>query len=197
MPFGNGADWCFLGSYVVMKVWLSSPSSPRSDSLSSYSSVMCWMKALPSGLKFHLWVKVLAYGVRWSEFIVASMARNGGPLTNFVIQLIFGLNSFSQGYPRIRRSLPRLVIRNLIIFDVSPWKIAMGSQCLIIPPRLSDPSTFRSPIGESNSKGLTPSLFAVVMSMQFSLAPQSISAFSVVIPCHLTNSSGSQTSLAM
>ena len=196
-PSGNGADLCFLWSKVVTKVWFSSPSSPSADSLSSYSSVICQINALLSGLKFLLLVKALAYGVRWFGFIVVLTARNGGPLTNFVIQLIFGLNSFSQGYLRIKRSLPKLVTRNLIIFDVSPWKTATGSQCLIIPSQFSDPSTFRSPMGESNSRGLTPSLFAVLMSMQFSLALQSISAFSVVIPCRPTNLSGSQTSLAM
>jgi hypothetical protein len=196
-PGTIGASLCGLESNWVTKVWLSSPFSSRSDSLSSYSFVMCRMNALPSGLRFLLLVKALAYCVNWFELIVASTARNGGPLMNFVLQFISGLNAFSQGYPRIRRSHPRSAMINLIIRDVSPWNTAMGSQCLISPPQLSDPSTFLIPMGWLSSNGLTPSFFAVQMSMQFSFAPQSTRAFSWIIPLRVTNSSGSQTSLAM
>jgi hypothetical protein len=179
-PSGNGADLCFLGSYVVTKVWLSC--CPGSGSSSSYSSVMCRIWALPLGLKFHLSLKVLVYHVNWFGFIVASTARNGGPLMNFIIQFIFRLKSLSQGYLRIRQSRPRSVMMNLSMRDISPWNIATGSQCLTVPPLLSDLSMFLMLIGGSSSCGLILSFFAVRMSMQFSFAPQSTRAFSWTIP---------------
>jgi hypothetical protein len=72
----------------------------------------------------------------------------------------------------------------------------MGNQYFTILPRLSVPSTFLRPIGSGNSLGLTPSFCAVLMSIQFSLAPQSIKAFSATIPHRVTKSSGIQISLA-
>ena len=71
-----------------------------------------------------------------------------------------------------------------------------GSQYFTILLQLSIPSTFLRPIGSGNNLGLTPSFCAVLMSIQFSLAPQSIKAFSAAIPHHVTKSSGIQISLA-
>jgi hypothetical protein len=72
----------------------------------------------------------------------------------------------------------------------------MGNQYFTIPPRLSVPSTFRIPIGSGNNLGLIPSFCVILMSMQFSLAPQSTNAFSATIPHCVTKSSGIQISLA-
>ena len=87
-------------------------------------------------------------------------------------------------------------MRNLSIHARPPWNTATGNQYFTIPPRLSVPSMFLIPIGSGNNRGLIPSFCAVLMSMQFSLAPQSISAFSVTIPRRVTKSSGIQISLA-
>ena len=51
-------------------------------------------------------------------------------------------------------------------------------------------------IGSGSSLGLMPSFCAVLMSIQFSLAPQSTNAFSATIPRRVTKSSGIQISLA-
>ena len=117
-PSSSGADLCFLGSYMVTKVWLSF--CLGSGSSSSYSSVRCWINALPLGLRYLLRVKVLACVIRSLGSIVTLAARNGGPLTNFFGQLISGLNSRNQGYPRIIRSCPRSTIRNFSIHALSP-----------------------------------------------------------------------------
>jgi hypothetical protein len=58
------------------------------------------------------------------------------------------------------------------------------------------PSTFLMLIGSGNSLGFTPSFCAILMSIQFLLAPQSTSAFSATIPRRVTKSSGIQISLA-
>jgi hypothetical protein len=129
--------------------------------------------------------------------IVASAARNAGPLMNFLGQSIVGLNCCSQGYLKIIQSLPRSMIRNLSMCALPPWNMAIGSQYLIHPPRLSVPSTFLIPIGHGRSLGLIPSLWAVQISIQFLLALLSISAFSLTIPQCVTNSNDNQISLAM
>jgi hypothetical protein len=108
-----------------------------------------------------------------------------------------GLKCWNQGYPKIMQSLPRSTIRNVSMHALSPWNIAIGSQCLIHPPQFSVPLTFLIPMGWSKSRGLIPSLCAVLMSMQFLLAPLSISAFSSTIPQCVTNLKGIQISLAM
>ena len=90
-PSGSGADLCFLGSYMVTKVWLSS--CPGNGSSSSYSSIMCRINARPLGFRYLRWVKVHACVIRSFGAIVASATRNGGPLTNFLGQSMLGLNS--------------------------------------------------------------------------------------------------------
>jgi hypothetical protein len=189
-PGTIGASLCGLGSNWVTKVWLSSPFSSRSDSLSSYSFVRCRMNGLPFGLRYLLRVKALACVTRSLGAMVVSVARKGGPFTNFFGQSIVGLNSRNHGYPRIIRSHLRSTMRNLSIRAFPPWNTVTGSQYFTIPPRLSVPSTFLIPIGSGSSLGLIPSFCAVLMSIQFSLAPQSTSAFSVTILRRVTKSSG-------
>jgi hypothetical protein len=195
-PGTIGASLCGLGSNWVTKVWLSFPSSSRSDSLSSYSLVMCQIKALPFGLRYLRRVNVLACVTRSLGAIVVSAARKGGPLTNFFGQSMVGLNSRNHGYQSIIQSHPRSTMRNLSIRALPPWNTATGNQYFTILPRLSVPSMFLIPIGLGSSLGLIPSFCAVLMSIQFSLAPQSTNAFSATIPHRVTKSSGIQISLA-
>ena len=155
------------------------------------------MRALPLGFRYCRQVNLLACLSRSLGSIVASAVRNGGPLMNFVGQSMSGLNSQSQGYPKIIRSHPRSIIRNFNIFAIPPWNIAIGSQYFIHPPQLSVPLTFLIPIGYSRSLGLMPNLWAIQISIQFLLAPLSTSAFSSTIPCRVTNSKDNQISLAM
>jgi hypothetical protein len=70
--------------------------------------------------------------------------------------------------------------------------MAIDSQYLIHPPRLSVPSMFLIPIGHSRSVGLISSLWAVRMSIQFSLALLLMSAFSSIIPWHVMKSKDNQ-----
>ena len=157
---------------------------------------MCRIRARPLGLRYLLWVNAFACVMRWFGSIVVSAVRNGGPLINLVGQLISGLNSQNHGYLRMIQSHPRSTIRNFSILALPPWNMAMGSQYFIHPPRLSVPSTFRSPIGSGSSLGLIPNFSAVLMLMQFLLAPLSIRAFSSTIPRCVTKLKGSQISLA-
>jgi hypothetical protein len=128
--------------------------------------------------------------------MVASAVRNGGPLINFVSQSISRLNSCSHGYPKIIQSHPRSTMRNFSILALPPWNIAMGSQYFTHLPQLSVPSMFLGPIGWGNSLGLIPNFCAILISMQFSLAPLSTSPFSSTIPHHVMKLNDNQISLA-
>ena len=94
-PRGSGAEWCFRGSNVVTKVW--SSICPGSRLSSSYSPGMCHISARPLGLRYLLRVKSFVWLTKLFGSIVASVARNGGPLMNFVGQSILGLNSRNHG----------------------------------------------------------------------------------------------------
>jgi hypothetical protein len=168
--------------------------SSRSSSL--YSVGRCQIRACPLVCRYLCLVNLLVCVSSSSGSIVASAARKDGPLMNFFGQLISRLNCWNQGYLNIIQSLPRSMIRNLSMCALPPWNMAMGSQYLIHPPQLSVPSTFLIPIGHSRSLGLIPSLWAVRISIQFLLAPLSMSAFSLTIPQCVTNSNDNQISLA-
>ena len=57
-------------------------------------------------------------------------------------QLNFGSNVASQGYPKIRSSCPRSMIRNLILFCFSPVCTLRSTYSVILPALLLVPSMF-------------------------------------------------------
>ena len=105
-------------------------------------------------------------------------------------QLNLGSKFASQGYPRIRSSFPRSVIRNLILACFCPVWMLRSTYFVIIPALLLVPSIFQ--IFRARSSGWVPSLSLRISlgSMKLSVAPESTRIFLSALAYAVRNETG-------
>ena len=88
-------------------------------------------------------------------------------------QLNFGSNVASQGYPKIRSSCPRSVIRNLILFCFFPICMLRSTYSVILPALLLVTSIFQIFLEWSSFWVPRASLLTNQGCMKLSVAPES------------------------
>ena len=100
-------------------------------------------------------------------------------------QLNFGSNVGSQGYPKIRSSCPKSVIRNLILPWFFPVCTLRSTYSIIRPALLLVPSMFQIFLGCSSFWVPSASLLTSQGCMKLSVAPEStricLSAFAYAV----------------
>src|ERR1700761_2348545 len=90
-----------------------------------------------------------------------------------LVQLNWGSKVVSQGKPRIRSSLPRLVTRNRIVSSFTPVRTERSTYLVSIPAWLLVPSIFQILRGRSRSLVPSPSRVISRGSIKLSVAPES------------------------
>ena len=110
-------------------------------------------------------------------------------ITPFV-QLNWGSNVVSQGYPKMRSLFPRLVIRNLIFSSRFPVWTDKSTYWVSIPAWLLVPSMFQIFRGRSRSRVPRPSRVTSRGSMKLSVAPESTKIHLSVIEQDVQNETG-------
>ena len=107
-----------------------------------------------------------------------------------LVQLNWGSNVVSQGYPRIRSSFPKPVTRNRITSSLFPVRTDRSTYCVSIPARLLVPSMFQIFRGLSRFRVPSPSLVMSRGSIKLSVAPESTKILLLVIAREVRKETG-------
>ena len=106
------------------------------------------------------------------------------------LHLNLGSKVESQGYPKIRSSPPRSVMRNFITSCLSPVRTSRSTQCVSAPALLVVPSIFHIFHGLSRSWLPRPNLLRSFRCMKLSMAPESTRNLLSAMACKVLNEMG-------
>ena len=138
---------------------------------SSNSSTICvfWWFVI-SSTSVHAMVVLISLVSQFSD--LAIMGRYSISMVPSA-QLNFGSNVANQGYPNIRSSFPRSVIRNLILFCFFPICMLRSTYSVILPALLLVPSMFQIFLDRSSFWVPSTNLLICQGCMNLSVAPES------------------------